>query len=40
MTRHTIYVLLILGLWFFADSFGYWMSRTEVHTVPARTVRL
>jgi len=37
MSRHTIYILLILALWFFVDSVDYWLTRIEVHTVPERS---
>lgn len=36
MSKHTIYILLILGLWFFVDSVNYWLTRTPVHTAPER----
>jgi hypothetical protein len=38
MSRHTIYILLILAMWFFVDSVDYWLTRTPVHTVPERHV--
>jgi hypothetical protein len=40
MTRHTIYILLILGLWFFVDSVNYWLERPQQHTVTRKAARL
>ena len=33
-------IIIVCALWFFSDSVDYWLTRTEVHTVKERTVRL